>query len=126
MTRKLILSTAVAALVSLSTAPAMANGINIEQWGWWNSTGGAQVGTVFLHCDNEGVVRGNHLLEAGVRSQLGHLVAQVSGDQGEQAQYDEAIPENQLLQEALLLLRGVVTDYAFDLGHYPTPGYVMR
>lgn len=45
MIRNSFIATALAALVGITTAaPAMANDVRIEQYGWSNSAGGAQNG----------------------------------------------------------------------------------
>ena len=44
MTRNIFIATAIAALIGLSAAPAMANSLSIQQFGFGNAAGGGQVG----------------------------------------------------------------------------------
>ena len=44
MTRKFIITTAIAAFVGIASAPAFANSVSIQQQGWGNASGGAQAG----------------------------------------------------------------------------------
>ena len=41
---KLLTSSALALLIGFSAAPALANGVQIQQYGWGNAAGGAQAG----------------------------------------------------------------------------------
>ena len=69
---------------------------------------GPQVCRVLHEGADEGVLHGNHLLEAGVRAQLGDLVGKKHGSQQEHYQQGGAVVEDQALEYALFLA-GVVS-----------------
>ncbi|TGS03268.1 hypothetical protein EN852_035880 [Mesorhizobium sp. M2E.F.Ca.ET.209.01.1.1] len=78
MTRTSIIATAFAALVGVTAvAPAMGNDVNLEQYGWRNSAGGAQHGyrnRVHFHQDGR--------FNTAIGQQYGHRNLSVIMQQG--------------------------------------------
>ncbi len=76
ITRKFITSLALASVVSLATIPAMASGVNIQQFGWGNAAGGGQTGVG----DQIGVYQ-NGAWNTGIATQHGnHNTAAIGQD----------------------------------------------
>ena len=77
MTRKFIITTAIAAFVGIASAPAFANSVSIQQQGWGNAAGGAQAG---FH--NQIGVYQDGILNGAVSQQFGNHNTSAIGQDG--------------------------------------------